>query len=301
MKKSRGFTLIELLVVVSIIALLISILLPSLGKAKELANRAHCAANIRGIVQSLIVYSQFNDTSFPAPLPTAADKTYLLAWGTGVSPSADKTLQGTSATNGAYYSPGNPLAALWILNLHRLAQPKLFLCKSDRYAGGPAPVIDGSGNYYNGFSETTGSQVSYAIADPWSAKNSLAPWWRGKDMDSATALVSDVPPFNPGSALSRGDPNMKTNNSPNHDGAGQNVGFGDSHVDFAKDPYVGPGGDNIFTNRVTPDIVTGLPAASDPGFFIAADGALPKNNPSAIYPYDIVMIPTRSTTDGSLH
>src|ERR1041384_2751117 len=60
-----GFTLIELLVVVGIIALLISILLPSLGKAKELANRVYCAANLRGMVQSLNIYGQENNDVFP--------------------------------------------------------------------------------------------------------------------------------------------------------------------------------------------------------------------------------------------
>ena len=45
-RRMRGFTLIELLVVIAIISLLVSILIPSLKRAKELARRAVCASNL---------------------------------------------------------------------------------------------------------------------------------------------------------------------------------------------------------------------------------------------------------------
>lgn len=63
LRRSRagGFTLIELLVVIAIIAVLIAILLPSLGKAKEQAYTARCAANMRGITQAIIEYGSAND------------------------------------------------------------------------------------------------------------------------------------------------------------------------------------------------------------------------------------------------
>ena len=52
-----GFTLIELLVVVAIIALLITILLPSLKEAREQGKRALCLSNLRSIAQGTAAYA----------------------------------------------------------------------------------------------------------------------------------------------------------------------------------------------------------------------------------------------------
>jgi prepilin-type N-terminal cleavage/methylation domain-containing protein/prepilin-type processing-associated H-X9-DG protein len=67
-----GFTLIELLVVISIIALLLSILMPSLRKAKSIAMRVKCAHNLKQMDLAMNMYLHSYDDTFPCaedPLP----------------------------------------------------------------------------------------------------------------------------------------------------------------------------------------------------------------------------------------
>ncbi len=64
--RKSAFTLVELLVVIGIIALLISILLPSLNRAREAANTIKCSSNLHAIGQGIAIYISDNHGMIPA-------------------------------------------------------------------------------------------------------------------------------------------------------------------------------------------------------------------------------------------
>ncbi len=67
--KKTGFTLIELLVVISIIAVLMAIMMPALGKARESAKTTICQSNNRQIAQAVSMYANASDRRVPPCRP----------------------------------------------------------------------------------------------------------------------------------------------------------------------------------------------------------------------------------------
>lgn len=67
-KNFKGFTLIELLVVISIIALLMAIMMPALGKARELAKTVICKTNQKQLIVAANLYAADNKAGCLLPV-----------------------------------------------------------------------------------------------------------------------------------------------------------------------------------------------------------------------------------------
>lgn len=279
--KVRGFTLIELLVVVAIIALLISILLPSLARARELSKRTVCAANLKGTGNGFATYAVANNDDWPIPAhrpATAVDGTTTLvtfAGQTGVkrgqtnNSDLGRTLGGANGSTAV-----STTRAFWELIRAGASSPKSFVCPSseDQPNGEDNPqdfwdfglgnsttegTIPGGGSP----AASTGyKQVSYGYQVPFGKNGRPSP-----NVDQDMALVADKGPYGgvienlktdngpPATVLTSASApdDWKRWNSPNHgghgDGEGQNVMYNDAHVDFVMTPLAGAGKDNIYT------------------------------------------------------
>ena len=266
----KGFTLIELLVVVAIIALLISILLPSLARARELAKRSVCASNMKNIGNGLVIYGNINDDALPAAGPIDRDTlTYLTLCGD------DDVFNPADIGAGNFHTSLSNTRNLATLIRDGDFAPKSLVCPSsdDKAADVEDPTMmwdfyeytDGLTDLTSGDITDSGVQfVSYGYQVPYGEKavpslnlgGSDLPWAADKGPYGSCSDMNGGIGDNPGNPDP--DPDWQAPpdewrlwNSPNHGGTaqgeGQNVLYADAHAKWSNTPKAGMAYDNIYT------------------------------------------------------
>jgi prepilin-type N-terminal cleavage/methylation domain-containing protein/prepilin-type processing-associated H-X9-DG protein len=245
--RRKGFTLVELLVVIGIIALLISILLPSLNRARETANRVKCGSNMRQIGQAIQLYCNENKGNYPRTSytpGTAATGTWDATNGVAT---ADPFV--TNITINDVVKP------MFLLIRTQDITPEVFICPSSNDEKDTYGTAAGeSAQWKVTFSKT--NNLSYSMANPYPDANAVNNSYKLNATTGAEfAIAADknpeggtnydvTAPTNATSATSI----MQKANSPNHQGQGQNVLYGDGHAEFQQNPFCGSKRDNIYTS-----------------------------------------------------
>jgi prepilin-type processing-associated H-X9-DG protein len=236
----RGVTFTDLIIVLVLVALIAPAIFQASYRSAETANRVKCGSNLRQIGQAFLLYANENRGEYPRTI-----------YQPGAAPTQFTGVYAPNPFAAGGPMPNDVTAALYLLLRTQDLTSDAFVCPSTsatpwNYAGKTA--LD----FSNFPSER---YLSYSMANPYPdgvTVTTRAPF--NNPTDPTYAVAADMNPGTTGgydatlptSATSPAR-DMQKGNTRNHQGAGQNVLYGDGHVEFQQNPFVGHNGDNIYT------------------------------------------------------
>ena len=188
-RRREGFTLIELLVVIAIIAILASMLLPALGRAREKARQADCASKLKNLGLASAMYEGDFEKLVPFSGNSAGGWNYPLWWDPGMLDAYIKQIRDPSApVVGVYFCPSSPVKTADIsdyfkrsygINSVYLGMGGVGGAKSPSIVKFPSETIR-IGEVWNK-TENRGSAMVYPPSSPTSSSYPPPGWHGGKN------------------------------------------------------------------------------------------------------------------------
>jgi prepilin-type processing-associated H-X9-DG protein len=250
--RRRGLTLADLLVVAVLIPLLgISFLACSRRIHDERAGPIHCASNLRQIGQAILLYANENRGAYPRTTFVGGDVVRPV-WGTGAAC--------TQPFSSAGPQPNDVTAALFLLLRTQEITSEVFTCPATAQERWDFGGDDKTALNWSNWEGAHGIKLhlSYSLANPYPDDAAIKSGY--KLTTSITAEFAVAADMNPGvvhgsnvlTVMSTATTSqMKAGNSHNHDEDGQNVLYGDGHVEFQQTPFCGIKRDNIYARRAS--------------------------------------------------
>lgn len=270
-----GVTSVDVLVSLAILLLTSTLAVAQLTLARETSDRIKCASNLRQIGQAMLLYSNENRGAYPRAIARLHEKgneaAYLPVWGTPyegnqdlVPPERadfianpfvkdDPKKEEDKALIPYRPAPNDVTAALFLLMRTQDITSMIFVCPSTgldtfEFGGGTRNALHWTNWPGN---EGLRKHLSYSYQNPYPSADAISKGFKLNSAISAEfAVASDMNPG--GEALLKLTPRdgmrrQREGNSFNHDRDGQNILYGDGHVEFFNNPFAGVKRENIFT------------------------------------------------------